>query len=161
MTGPYPPDHVGQSGVEADQQLATALKDVRQTSTDLALSALRPHGAGTAAGGGAGVSSLSTQAVRIKAAADAGLSGGWGSPDSDTEGFGATAPDQATAMLASSPLSGAAPPNDAGTAATADAGAAEGAAAAGVGKPNDPNAPVPVFDDQGNPVLIPEGPNKG
>jgi len=44
VTGPCPPDHVGQSGVEADQQLATALKDVRQTSTDLALSALHPQG---------------------------------------------------------------------------------------------------------------------
>lgn len=104
--------------------------------------------------------------------ADAGLSGGsgadggWGSSASNTEGFGATAPDQATAMLASSPLSGASPPTDAGTAATADAGAADaraakGAAAAGVGKPNDPTAPVPVFDDQGRPVLIPKGPYEG
>jgi len=96
--------------------------------------------------------------------ADAGLSGGsgadsgWGSSANNTEGFGATAPDQATAMLASSPLSGASPPTDAGTAATADAGAAVGAAA---GKPNDPNAPVPVVDDQGRPVLIPEGPYEG
>jgi len=96
--------------------------------------------------------------------ADAGLSsgsgadGGWGSPASNTEGFGATAPDQATAMLASSPLSGTSLPTDAGTAATADAGAAAGAAA---GKPNDPNAPVPVLDDQGRPVLIPKGPYEG
>ena len=47
------------------------------------------------------------------------------------------------------------------TAATADAGAAAGVAAAGVVRPNDPAAPVPVFDDQRRPVLIPEGPNKG
>jgi len=32
---------------------------------------------------------------------------------------------------------------------------------AAAGKPNDPNAPVPVVDDQGRPVLIPEGPYEG
>jgi len=156
---------VGQSSTEAGQQLATVLKDVRQTSTDLALSALHPHGAGTAAV--AGASLPSTQAAWIKAAADARLSGsssaddGWGNPDSVTERSGATAPDQTIAILASSPLSGASPPTDAGTAAAADAGAAAGAEAAGVGKPNDPSAPVPVLDDQGKPVLIPAGPDKG
>jgi len=120
---------------------------------------------GTAAG--AGASSSSTQAVRIKAAADSGLSGssgadgGWGSPDSDTEGFGTTVPDQATAILASSTPSGASPPTDAGIAATADAGVAGGAATAAVRKPNDPIETVPVVDDQGNPILIPDGPYKG
>ncbi len=61
-------------------------------------------------------------------------------------------------MLASSPFSGTSPPAGAGTAATAGAGAAAGVAA---DKPNDPNAPVPVVDDQGRPVLIPAGPDKG
>ncbi len=169
--GPYPPRYVGQSAAIAERNFARALRDAQQTSTELAPSALQtlrgsshnfyPHDAGTAAA--AGATAPSTQAVRIKAAADAGLSGGsgadggWGSSASNTEGFGATAPDQASAILASSPLSGASPPTDAGTAATADAGAA----AAGVDKPNDPTAPVPVFDDQGRPVLIPAGPDKG
>lgn len=95
--------------------------------------------------------------------ADAGLSGGSGadgslsSLDGDTNGFGAAAPDTATAIRASSPLSGASPPAGAGTAATAGAGAA----ASGVVRPNDPTPPVPVVDDQGRPVLIPEGPFKG
>ena len=99
----------------------------------------------------------------MEAAADAGLSrssgaDGRGSPDSDADGFGATAPDPAAATLAGSLPSGASPLTDAGTTATAGAGAAEGAAA---GKPHDPAAPVPVVDDQGRPVLIPEGPLKG
>ena len=84
--------------------------------------------------------------------------GGRGSPANNVGVFGTAAPDETIAMLANSPLSGASPPVGAGTAATADAGVAGGAAA---GKPNDPNAPVPVVDDQGRPVLIPEGPLKG
>ena len=69
------------------------------------------------------------------AAADAG----GGSPDNGP-GNGVTVPDQAAAS--------------AGTAAGA-------ATAAEVDKPQDPTAPVPVVDDQGNPVPIPEGPYKG
>ena len=84
--------------------------------------------------------------------------GGRGSPANNVGVFGTAAPDETIAMLASSPLSGASPPVGAGTAATADAGVAGGAAA---GKPNDLNAPVPVVDDQGRPVLIPEEPLKG
>jgi len=131
--GPYPPSYVGQSAAIAERNFARALRDAQQTSTELALSALQtlrgsshsfhPHDAGTAAAADAGLSGSS------------GADGDRGSPGSDTEGFGATALDQASAMLASFQLSGASPPTDAGTAATADAGAAAGAAAAGVGKP--------------------------
>jgi len=47
---------LGQGSVKAAQQFATALKDARQTSTELALSALYPNGAGRAAAGDAGLS---------------------------------------------------------------------------------------------------------
>jgi len=157
---PYPPSYVGQSSAIEARQFAMALKDARQTTTDLALSALSSLRAGTA--GGAGAPSPGTQAVRVKGAADVALSGGsgtdhdWDSLDGNTERSGATAADQTTAISASSPLSGASPPTADGTVATAD-----GAAAAAVGKPNDPTAPVPVLDDQGKPILIPAGPDKG
>ncbi len=62
---------------------------------------------------------------------------------------------RAAAAAASSPPPDASPPTGAGAAATAKAGTAAGAAAANVDKPKDPTAPVPVVDDQGNPVLIP------
>lgn len=162
-----PPDHVGQGYGVWERQLAWALKDARQTTTELALSALQtlregasnPYSPGADTAGGVGAPSPSVQAISMEAAADAGLSSsGRGSPDSDVNGFGATAPDPAAAALASSPPSGASPLTDAGTTATADAGAAKGAAA---GRPYNPTAPVPVVDDGGQPVLIPAGPNKG
>ena len=96
----------------------------------------------------AGALSPSTQAPWIDAEADAGLSGGsdagggWGNYGSDRQGIGGIAPSQDPAALASSPPSGASPSADAG-------------------KPNDLTAPVPVLDDQGNPVLVPNGPDKG
>ena len=74
---------------------------------------------------------------------------------------GATVPDQTAAALASSLPPGASPPNGVGTATTAEAGVAAGAAAVNVDKLKDPTAPVPVVDDQGKPVLIPDGPFKG
>lgn len=125
--GPDPMERVGQGYAESRRQLEQALKDVRLTGREIALSALetlredfpsfRPHGAGTVA------------------AADAG----GGSPDHGSSN-GVTVPDQAAA--------------GAGTAAGA-------ATTAEVDKPQDPTAPVPVVDDQGNPVLIPDGPYMG
>lgn len=66
VTGCPPPDYVGQGSLVAERQFAITLKDVRQTSTELALSALQtlrgsshslhPHDAGTAAATNAGLS---------------------------------------------------------------------------------------------------------
>ena len=147
VKGPYPPDHVGQGYDVWERQLASGLKDARLTSTELVLSALqslrqdfpsfRPHNVGTAAAAVAGNANL-----------DGGASNG------------ATVPDQAAA-LASSPPPGASPPIGASAAATAEVGTAAGAAAANVDRLKDPTAPVPVVDDQGKPVLIPDGPFKG
>ncbi len=68
----YPPNGVGQSSAEAGQQLATALKDARPTSTGLVLSAFHSQGAGMAADAG------------LSGSNDAG--GGWGH-DSDAQGL--------------------------------------------------------------------------
>lgn len=148
VKGPYPPDHVGQGYDVLEQQREWALEDARQTSTELALSALetlcrdsinfRSRGAGTVAAGDAGN----------------------GSPDSGANN-GVTVPDQTAAAAASSPPSGASPPISAGLATPAEAGGAARAAAANADKSKDPTAPVPVVDDQGKPVLIPQGPYKG
>ena len=147
MKGPYPPDHVGQGYDVFGRQLASGLKDARQTSTELALSALetlrrddlgvRPRDAGTTAA-----------AVAGNASPDGGASNG------------VTVPDQTAAAAASSPPPVASPLAGAVTA-PAKAGAAASAATASVGEPKDPTAPVPVVDDQGNPVLIPKGPYEG
>ncbi len=145
--GPDPMERVGQGYAESRRQLEQALKDARLTSTELALSALETlredflrfhrRDAGTAA------------------VADAGSERPHGGA-----GNGATVPDQAAAA-AGSPLPGASRPMGAVVAATAEAGTAAGAAAANVDKISDPAAPVPVVDDQGKPVLIPDGPRKG
>jgi len=141
--GPDPMNRLGQRNEVWERQLAWALKDAKLTSTDIALSALetlrgdvfgvRPRDTGTtaAAVGGSGASN------------------------------GATVPDQTAAALASSLPPGASPPNGASAGATAEAGTAAGAAAANVDRLKDPTAPVPVVDDQGKPVLIPDGPFKG
>ena len=109
VKGPYPPDHVGQGYDVFERQLASGLKDARQTSTELALSALetlrrddlgvRPHDAGTAATAVAG----------------------------DGANNGVTVPDQTAAVMASPPPPGASRPTGAGATATADAGVAKAA----------------------------------
>ncbi len=140
-------ERVGQGYAESRRQLEQALKDARQTSTELALSALQSMRA----------TSLGVH-PRDAATAAAAVAGG-GSPDSGASN-GVAMPDQA-ATLASSPPSDISPPTDAGTTTTANARAAGDATAAGVSTPKDPTAPVPVVDDQGNPALIPDGPFKG
>ncbi len=128
-------ERVGQGYAESRRQLEQALKDARQTSTELALSALQSMRA----------TSLGVH-PRDAATAAAAIARG-GSPDSGASN-GVAVPHQLAATLA-------------GATTTANARAAEGAAAASVSTPKDPTAPVPVLDDRGNPVLIPKGPYKG
>ncbi len=145
--GPDPMERVGQGYAESRRQLEQASKDARQTSTELALSALQSMRA------------TSFGVHPRDAATAAAAAAGGDSPDSGASN-GVTVPDQA-ATLASSPPPDIPPPTDAGTTTIADARAAGDAAAAGVSTPKDPTAPVPVVNDQGNPVLIPEGHYKG
>ena len=144
--GPDPMNRLGQRNEAWERQRAWMLKDARLTSTEIALSALQ---------------SLRETSFGIhpRDAATAAAAVAGGSPD-DGASNGVAVPDQAAA-LASLPQSDISPPTDAGATTTANARAAEGATAVGVSTLKDPTAPVPVVDDQGNPVLIPDGPYKG